>query len=87
MHFENLKDFSIMDGNKIMQQMTTIFSFFMVFFYIGVGSYLIFFLDQSHIDKATRTIIGVAFLFLGTYRAIKVAIQIKNFFNKETDNE
>ena len=77
-----------MNDNKILQQMSSIFSIFMVMFYIGAGSFLIFFFDQSLIDKATRVIIGSAFILYGTFRAFKTFFQIKElFFDKETDDE
>jgi prolipoprotein diacylglyceryltransferase len=60
----------------------------MVIFYLGAGSFMIFFFDQSSIDKATRVIIGTAFLIYGTFRAFRAFFQIKEiFFNKETDDE
>jgi len=66
----------------------------MVLFYIGVGSFLIFFFEQSFlfgqgsIDKATRTIIGSAFIIYGTFRALKTFFQIKKlFFSTEIDDE
>jgi len=77
-----------MNDNKILQQMSSIFSIFMVIFYIGVGLFLIFFFDQSIIDKPTRVIIGSAFMIYGTFRAFKTFFQIKElFFNTETEDE
>ena len=77
-----------MDANKILQQITLIFSVFMVMFYIGVGAYLVFFFDQSYIPKATRTIIGSAFMLYGTFRAFRTFVQIKQaFFDRETEND
>ena len=79
----------MMDANKILQQMTLMFSIFMVMFYIGVGAYLVFFFDQSYIEKATRTIIGSAFMLYGTFRAFRTFVQLKQIFssNKETEDE
>lgn len=78
-----------MDDNKILQQISSIFSIFMIVFYIGAGIFLIFFFEKSIIDKETRTIIGSAFLIYGTFRTFKSVFQIKRlFFDKEeTDNE
>jgi len=77
-----------MSENNIMQQVSSIFSAFMVIFYIGVGAFLVFFFDQNYIDKATRNIIGCAFMIYGVFRAFKTFFQIKQlFFNKETDDE
>jgi len=77
-----------MNDNNIMQQISSIFSVFMVIFYLGVGSFMIFFFDQSSIDKALRVIIGSSFLIYGTFRAFRAFFHIKEiFFNKETDDE
>ena len=77
-----------MNDNKIMRQISSIFSIFMIVFYIGAGSFLLFFIDQSYFDKALRVIIGSAFMIYGTFRAFRAFFQIKElFFSKETDNE
>ena len=69
-----------MNENKIMQQITAIFSVFMVFFYIGVGFFLIIYFDNSVLDKPIRVIIGSTFIFYGTYRAFKAYVQIRKLF-------
>jgi hypothetical protein len=75
-----------MNENKLMQQITAIFSVFMVFFYLGVGVYLLFYFDLSYIDKALRIIMGSTFLFYGLYRLYRAYIKIVEvFFTK--DNE
>lgn len=77
-----------MDGNKLMQQVTAIFSIFMVLFYLGVGSYFVFYSDLSYIDKPVRVILGSAFLFYGLYRAYRTYVKIVEvFFTKDDDNE
>jgi hypothetical protein len=77
-----------MDGNRLMQQVTTIFSTFMVFFYIGVGCYLIFYTNFSYLDKSVRVIIGSSFIFYGLYRAYRAYVKIVEvFFTKEDDEE
>ena len=77
-----------MNENKILRQISAIFSVFMVMFYIGIGSFFIFYFDQSLIDKPIRMIIGSSFLLYGLYRAFRSYVQIKEvFFNKETDND
>lgn len=73
-----------MNENRLMQQVTTIFSIFMVFFYFGVGSYLIFFTEFSYLDKAVRVLMGSAFIFYGLYRAYRAYIKIVEvFFTKD----
>jgi len=71
-----------------MQQVTAIFSTFMVFFYLGVGVFLIWFSDLSYLDKAVRNIMGFTFLFYGSYRAYGAYIKIVElFFTKNNEDE
>jgi len=73
-----------MDGNRLMQQVMAIFTVFMVFFYLGVGIYLLFYFDSSTLDKAVIKIMGSAFLFYGVYRAYRAYVKIVEvFFTKE----
>lgn len=77
-----------MDGNRLMQQVIAIFSVFMVFFYLGVGWYLIFRFDLSNLDKAVRVIVGSTFMFYGLYRAFRTYGKIVEvFFTKDEDDE
>jgi hypothetical protein len=77
-----------MNGNKLMDQVTAIFSSFMVFFYLGVGCYLIFFMNLSYLDKSIRVIMGSTFIFYGLYRAYRAYVKIVEvFFTKEDDDE
>jgi len=77
-----------MDNNKILQQMSSIFSIFMVVFYLGVGSFMVFDKRYLVLDKAVRIIIGTSFIIYGIFRAFRTYIQIKEaFFNNETYNE
>ena len=77
-----------MDGNRLMQQVTAIFSTFMVIFYLGVGLLLIFYPNLSYVDKALRVIIGSTFIFYGLYRAYRAYVKIVEvFFTKDKDDE
>ena len=77
-----------MNQNRLMQQITAIFSVFMVFFYLGVGTYLIFYFDKSLIDKPVRVLIGSAFLFYGVYRAYRAYLSIvEAFFTHESKRD
>jgi cytochrome c biogenesis protein CcdA len=77
-----------MNENRLMQQVTTIFSVFMVFFYLGVGIYFIFYSDRSYLDKALRVIMGSTFIFYGLYRAYRAYIKIVEvFFTKDKEND
>jgi hypothetical protein len=75
-----------MKENRLMQQVTAIFSIFMVFFYFGVGCYFVFFSDSSYLDKSVRVIMGSTFLFYGLYRAYRTYVKIAEaFFSKDKD--
>jgi hypothetical protein len=77
-----------MKENRIMEQVTAIFSLFMVFFYLGIGSYLIFSSDLSYLDKAVRNLMGSTFIFYGVYRAYRSYVKIVEvFFTKDNDDD
>jgi hypothetical protein len=74
-----------MNDNKLMEQFTAIFSIFMVFFYLGVGTYLMFFVKFSYLDKAVRVIMGSTFIFYGLYRAYRAYVKIVELFFTKDD--
>jgi hypothetical protein len=77
-----------MNENRLMQQVTAIFSVFMVFFYLGVGIFFVFYSDKSMIDKPVRVILGSAFIFYGIYRAYRAYMNIMDaFFTKKNNKE
>jgi hypothetical protein len=77
-----------MNENRIMQQVTAIFSIFMVFFYFGVGIYFVFYSDRSYLDKSVRIIMGSTFLFYGLYRAYRAYVKIvEAFFSRGKDKD
>ena len=77
-----------MDNNKIMKQVTAIFSLFMVFFYLGGGIYLIFFFKNTYLDKSVLVLMGSVFVFYGLYRAYRAYVSIVDlFFRKDKDDE
>ena len=76
-----------MNENKLMQQVTAIFSIFMVFFYLGVGCYLVFFTDFSYLDKAVRVLMGSTFIFYGLYRAYRAYVRIVEVFFRNDDDK
>jgi hypothetical protein len=79
-----------MNENRLMGQVTAIFSLFMVFFYLGVGCYLVFFADASsfNIERPVMVMFGSAFLFYGLYRAFRAYVKIVEvFFTKDKDEE
>jgi len=77
-----------MNENRIMQQVTTIFSVFMVFFYLGVGSYLLFYSDLSSPYKEIGVIMGSTFILYGLFRAYRAYVKIVEvFFTKDKDKD
>jgi hypothetical protein len=78
-----------MNDNKIMKQMTAIFSLFMVFFYLGVGIFLLFFFDseRSMLGKPVFTIFGVFCIFYGLYRAYTTYVSIVKLFFRHQDED
>jgi hypothetical protein len=71
-----------MNENRILQQVGAIFSLFMTLFYLGVGTYLVFYADFYYIDKALRVIMGATFLFYGLYRAYRAYVKINEAFSR-----
>ena len=61
----------------------------MVFFYLGIGIFLLFFTEKYfNIDKAIRVIMGSTFLFYGIYRIYVTYNQIvEAFFTKDQEQE
>jgi hypothetical protein len=77
-----------MDNNKIMKQVTAIFSLFMVVFYLGVGIFLIFYFKNTYMDKSVLVIMGSVFIFYGLYRAYRTYVSIVElFFRRNRDEE
>jgi hypothetical protein len=79
-----------MDTNRLMGQVTAIFSLFMVFFYLGVGCYLVFFsnLNNYNIPKPVMVIMGSSFILYGLYRAFRAYVKIVEvFFTKDDDED
>ena len=70
----------------MLQQVTTIFSTFMVFFYLGIGGYLLF-ADLRYFDKALRVMMGSTFMFYGLYRAYRAYVKIVEVFFTEDKNK
>jgi hypothetical protein len=77
-----------MNENKLKQQVLAIFSIFMVFFYLGAGTFLIFFFKMSTLPRFVLVLIGSTFVFLGLFRAYTAYLKIVElFFTKDKDNE
>jgi cytochrome c biogenesis protein CcdA len=77
-----------MNNNKLMQQVTAIFSIIMVFFYLGAGIFLIFYFKQTVVDRVVIVIFGAVLIFYGFYRAFTTYLSIvKLFFRHKDDDE
>lgn len=76
-----------MNENKIMQQITAIFSVFMVFFYLGVGIYMIFYFKNTIMDRSVLVIFGSVLIFYGVYRAYRAYVSIVNLFFKRDSED
>ncbi len=75
-----------MNENRLMKQVTAIFSIFMVVFYLGVGCFFIFFSDRSYLDKPVRVIMGSTLIFYGLFRAYRAYLKIvEAFFTRDKD--
>ena len=74
----------MMDTNKLMEQVLAIFSIFMVFFYLGVGIYMIFYFPRTYLGKPVLVLMGSTFIFYGLYRAYRTYVKIVEiFFTKD----
>jgi hypothetical protein len=77
-----------MNENRLMQQVTAIFSIFMVVFYLSAGIYLLFFFDSGNLNRPVIVIMGITFIFYGLYRTFRAYLKIVEvFFTKDKDNE
>ncbi len=69
-----------MDSNRMMDQVNAIFGAFMVFFYLGMGVYIIFFFNYANWDKSLRVIFGSALLLYGVYRAARTWAKLSELY-------
>jgi hypothetical protein len=76
-----------MKENRLMQQVTAIFSTLMVVFYLGIGFYLVFSPIMTYVDKPVRVMIGSAFIFYGSYRAYRAYVTIVEVFFRKNEDE
>ncbi|MCX6302833.1 MAG: DUF4345 family protein [Bacteroidia bacterium] len=77
-----------MEDNKVVMQVQAIFRFFMALFYLGAGTFLLFFAKNFQINKALLNLVGGTFLFYGIYRIYRASVSIyKLFFAKENNPE
>lgn len=77
-----------MSTGKMYDKVFAIFGVFMVFFYIGLGVFIIFHPLLDHLDKALRLIFGITLIIYGIYRIMYSYEKIKkSFFSKDDDDE
>jgi len=77
-----------MSGGKMYDKVFAIFGVFMVFFYIGLGVFIIFHPLLNHLDKALRLLFGITLIIYGIYRIMYSYNKIKkSFFSKDDDDE
>ncbi len=75
-----------MNSKKLYDRIFTIFGTVMVFFYFGLGYFLIFSPMLDYIDKPLRVFIGIPLLIYGVYRAVTSFQKIRdNFFSSDDD--
>ena len=72
-----------MNENRLMQQVTAIFSIFMVFFYLGSGIFSFGSLTISYLDKPVRGYYGINIYILWNIQGIQSLYKIiEVFFTK-----
>lgn len=75
-----------MNSRKLYERVSAIFGATMVFFYLGLGGYIIFSSYLDHVDKALRVIIGMPLIIYGIYRVFVSYSKIReNFFEKDEE--
>jgi cytochrome c biogenesis protein CcdA len=77
-----------MGGNNLYEQVMVIFGGVMVFFYIGLGIFIIISPYFEQIEKFIRIIFGSALGLLGIQRAVRTYEKVKEvFFTKNNSDE
>ncbi len=75
-----------MDSNRMMDQVNAIFGVFMVFFYLGIGVYILFFFNYTTMDKSLRVIFGSVLIFYGLYRAARTWTKLHELYFSRQKN-
>jgi len=77
-----------MNGKGLYERVMIIFGGVMIFFYIGLGLFIIFFHYFDYIDKIIRIIFGSALGLLGLARAFRTYEKVKElFFSSNNSNQ
>ena len=69
-----------MSGKNLYEQVMVIFGGVMIFFYIGLGIFIIISPLFDHIEKFIRIIFGSALCLLGVQRAVRTYQKVKEVF-------
>jgi len=69
-----------MSGKNLYEQVMVIFGGVMIFFYIGLGIFIIISPLFDHIEKFIRIIFGSALGLLGLQRAVRTYEKVKQVF-------
>ena len=69
-----------MSGRNLYEQVMVIFGGVMIFFYIGLGLFIIFSHLFDYIEKFIRIIFGSALGLLGLQRAVRTYEKVKEVF-------
>lgn len=76
-----------MNDNRIMKQINAIFSVFMVFFYIGIGVYLVFYFKNTVLDRSVLILFGSVIFLYGLYRAYRTYVSIVELFFRHREED
>jgi hypothetical protein len=78
-----------MNSKNLTDRMLAIFGATMVFFYLGLGIFIIFSHSQmlQNIDITLRVMFGTPLLLYGVYRAITSINKIRESFFEKEENE
>lgn len=76
-----------MNDNRIMKQINAIFSVFMVFFYLGIGIYLVFYFKNTTLDRSVVVLFGSVIFLYGIYRAYRAYVSIVELFFRRSEED
>jgi cytochrome c biogenesis protein CcdA len=77
-----------MGRKNLYEQVMVVFGGVMIFFYIGMGIFIIISPLFEHIEKFIRIIFGSAMCLLGIQRAVRTYEKVKEvFFTKNNSDE
>jgi len=75
-----------MSGKNLYEQVMVVFGGLMIFFYIGLGLFIIF-SHRFDLDKSLRIILGAVLGLLGLQRAISTYEKVKEVFFTQNNSD